>query len=169
MFKLTTRGIAALLPLVLLSGCIAQPGVSASAPDASSNDVVVSGDPTVISDTERAQNALKLEPIPATHPRARITADLAIIRAQEIISDEQDLILVEHGMGEPLPGQERVSVWMIVFNSSRVVPVGPANASHQPGGNLGRYVYEGVLIDDQTGELIRGFAKGIEIPPASPR
>ena len=162
-------GIAALATLAIVAtGCVAGPG--ASAPGGASTrpaQVVVSGDPSVITPAERQEQALTLEPISGVHPRARITEDLAVERAREFLVEDGDLLLVEHGMAEPLPQQPRISVWLVVFSSSRVVHVGPANASHGPGGNVGQYRYEGVLIDDQTGELVRGFAKGVQIPAAS--
>jgi hypothetical protein len=93
---------------------------------------------------------LTVDPIPADAPAALVSADSARQLAVDMAGDGSE-ISMQHGMIDAGPGIGMRSAWIFFFSGgdSSGVSWGP------PGAGQPTVDYSGVVIDDQTGAVLR--------------
>ena len=154
MFKLTWRlpvGAAALLALFVL-GAVALGSTAAAetSPVISANDLAVF----------RIHNAVDVTAQPdSAMPDTGVSRAAAITTAQQEVGPGLKEVGVMHAKAAQfVDGAER-SVWVVIFSGGVMPFDGPYNAAADaPGvGTTRPATVTGVVIDDTTGEFLRGF------------
>lgn len=102
---------------------------------------------------------LRVDPVPSDAPGAVIDAQEAenIARA-ELVADG-DLLMLRHGYGVLESTTPQQTIWIVALQGGEDRPCGPSMDSGAPQVRCVD-VYQGVKIDDQTGEVLRHFSTG---------
>jgi hypothetical protein len=147
------------------------PSPDLTAPPSAIDSAPTLDEPTLAPPTfgqfERDAQHLNLSSVPAGHV-TKIGQAEAVAIARERIRSTTDPMVVEHGVGE-IDATTGSPVWLIVFPAidASPVPAGPIcpSAGEQCAGFL--MTSHGVLISDQTGDVVQEFSSGLEVhwPP----
>lgn len=91
----------------------------------------------------------------STGPTAKVTSDQATAVASMYLGRQDQPVQVLHGQAPRIADEAARSVWIVLY----------AGGSPEPGAAWGGSPdsvvdYTGVIVDDQTGEVLRGFGVG---------
>ncbi len=113
-------------------------------------------DPTLLDLADQADLGLPLEAIPANAPPARITAAVAIAIASKEFATDEDPARTLRALVPPDASTPSRSAYVVVYAGGPALPGGPVEL----GGKRHPTRYRGIVIDDQTGEVLRIFYVG---------
>jgi len=88
--------------------------------------------------------------VPGSHPQ--VGRDEAIKIAADYIGATESPLQLVQALAPRIAAEPPRSVWIVVFKAYGSVYVGPAGQQQ-----LWQPIANGVLVDDQTGEVLRGF------------
>lgn len=118
--------------------------------------VVFSQPPPLLTANEAAQLGLEMQPLPAADAGAQtpVDAKAAIERAQLALRTTDNPVEIHHVLTRQFGDSPERSAFVLVFAGGGSIPGGPA------GSNLHPVSYRGVVVDDQSGDVLRIFAAG---------
>jgi hypothetical protein len=129
--------------------------MSASASSVLSESAIAAAD-------ELAAHGIELRTVPATAPGAAVSAETARAAARQLVGASKDPEETYRVFASETYLSAKQTAWLFLFAGGP----GPVSAGPPEGADSRAYTtkYTGVVIDDQTGEILRWFQGGAFTP-----
>jgi hypothetical protein len=121
-----------------------------------SAQIVLSEQRPLLTDQDAAQLGLEIRPLPGglAGSLTALDTDTAIQHAKASLHTTEAPVEVHHVLTRQFSDSPEVTAFIVVFAGGDPIPGGPVGSKLHP------VSYRGVVIDDQTGEILRIFATG---------
>ncbi len=150
------RKVAPLISGLLVLGFIAVVSVAASPKANSDTPVSLTADNSILSAADQDQLGFHVQPLPAISKAAAVSSSVAIERAAPFFGATEQPTEVLHVLAAPDAALAERGVYVVIWKGGEPIPGGPeGNKPHS-------IDYRGVVIDDQTGEILRAFSSGTQ-------
>ncbi len=136
------RITAVLAAVVIATGVTAQIALSRPQP--------------LLTDQDAAQLGIEMRPLPAeiAGSQTPVDAKAATERAKAVLHTSDTPAEIDHVVTRQFSDSPERTAFVVVFAGGDPIPGGPV------GSKLHAVSYRGVVVDDQTGEILRIFATG---------
>jgi hypothetical protein len=133
-----------------VGGCLSGGVASSEAPTAATS--------VLLSASDQAALGFQIHALPATAKAAQVSENDAVEKSAAFLGDDPAQVTkpdeVLHVMAAADASSPERSVFVVIWQGGDPVPGGPE------GNGLHKVAYRGVVVDDQTGEVLRSFAAG---------
>ena len=146
----------ALVPLLVVT----LSGASLLAMSATAGDVAIES--AIVSADQLTTHGVQLKAVPTTVVPAKVVAETARATARQLVGAAKDPEETHRVFASETYLSTQRTAWLFLF----VGGAGPVSAGPPEGADSRTYTtgYTGVLIDDQTGEVLRWFQGGSFTP-----